>query len=270
VTDTVTGEEKQYHSNPANGLCGGADLAFAGAALPSPALRSAPSSVDADSLRLLGGRFSVVLEARVPGSGATANGTVLRAGDRLGFFSLPALTGDPEFPEIIVKMVDARSIGSGFWFFHSSLTNLEYTITVTDSATGAVRLYHNGAPFCGGADTGAFSDSPPTSGLDLNGAWSGEISFPSDCFRCANRHEPVQITFSHVGNAVAGILVTDCLGMTELRGTMHGDLLQIDFWPMSGTGNFEGSVSSRKIQVEKNCDPWGYGYDHTMRISLTR
>jgi len=177
VTDTVTGEEKQYHSNPSNGLCGGADLAFAGAALPSPALRSAPSSVDADSLRLLGGRFSVVLEARVPGSGATANGTVLRAGDRLGFFSLPALTGDPEFPEIIVKMVDARSIGSGFWFFHSSLTNLEYTITVTDSATGAVRLYHNGAPFCGGADTGAFSDSPPTSGLDLNGAWSGEISF---------------------------------------------------------------------------------------------
>ena len=64
--------------------------------------------------------------------------------------------------------------------------------------------------------------------------------------------------------------MTDCLGMTELRGTMHGDLLQIDFWPMSGTGNFEGSVSSRKIQVEKNCDPWGYGNDHTMRISLTR
>jgi hypothetical protein len=100
----------------------------------------------------------VSLEARVPGSGATAKGTVLRAGDRLGFFSLPALTGDPEFPEIIVKMVDARSIGSGFWFFHSSLTSLEYTITVTDSVTGAVRLYHNGAPFCGGADTSAFSE----------------------------------------------------------------------------------------------------------------
>jgi hypothetical protein len=55
-------------------------------------------------------------------------------------------------------MVDARSIGSGFWFFHSSLTSLEYTITVTDSVTGAVRLYHNGAPFCGGADTSAFSE----------------------------------------------------------------------------------------------------------------
>jgi photosystem II stability/assembly factor-like uncharacterized protein len=271
VTDTVTGEHKEYRSNPSLAFCGGADLAFSGAATLAPkSLVSSPASVEVDTLRLLGGRFTVTLEARVPGSDATAPGAVLRAGDRLGFFSLPALTGDPQFPEIIVKMVDARSIGSGFWFFHSSLTSLQYTITVRDTVTGAVRLYRNGAPFCGGADTGAFSDSPPATGLNLTGAWTGTISFPTDCFQCPSRSESIAISLFHTGSTVSGIVTTECLGRSELRGTLQGDLLRIDFWPPSGTGDFEGSVTSTRIDIRKNCDPWGYGDDLTQKVFLTR
>jgi hypothetical protein len=59
-------------------------------------------------------------------------------------------------------MVDATTapppFGGAFWFFHSSLTDVTYTLTVTDHQTGRVRTYSSaGSPaFCGGADTNAF------------------------------------------------------------------------------------------------------------------
>jgi len=31
-----------------------------------------------------------------------------------------------------------------------------------------------------------------------------------------------------------------------------------------------GSVTSTAIHVEKNCDYWGYGSDHTMQLDLSR
>jgi hypothetical protein len=42
-------------------------------------------------------------------------------------------------------------------FFYGALSNLEYTITVTDTATGAVKTYRNPAgTYCGGLDDHAF------------------------------------------------------------------------------------------------------------------
>ncbi len=44
--------------------------------------------------------------------------------------------------------------------FHTGLTDLDYTLTVTDQVTRAVRTYSGGATdglrLCGSADTGAF------------------------------------------------------------------------------------------------------------------
>jgi hypothetical protein len=59
-------------------------------------------------------------------------------------------------------MVDATAapppFGGAFWFFHSSLTDLTYTITVTDHLRGRIRTYtSSGTAFCGGADTNAFA-----------------------------------------------------------------------------------------------------------------
>ena len=83
---------------------------------------------------------------------------VVASGDRFGFFSLPEVTGDPKFPEVIVKMIDATALDGNFWFFHTGLTSLSYTLTVTDSMTTVSRTYESATPFCGGADTHAFSD----------------------------------------------------------------------------------------------------------------
>lgn len=74
--------------------------------------------------------------------------------DRSGYFSLPAFTGDADFPEVFVKMVDATSVFGDFWLFHTGLTDLTYTLTVDDSVTGATRTYEKpGGDYCGGADT---------------------------------------------------------------------------------------------------------------------
>lgn len=69
---------------------------------------------------------------------------------------------------------------------------------------------------------------------------------------------------------MTGRFSTVCLGDRELSGNLDGDQLTLDFSPISGTGNLTGLASSTRIHVEKNCDPWGYGNDHTMALDLSR
>jgi hypothetical protein len=45
--------------------------------------------------------------------------------------------------ELILKVLDGRSINDHFWVFYGALSNVEYTIRVTDTATGATRTYTN-------------------------------------------------------------------------------------------------------------------------------
>jgi hypothetical protein len=45
--------------------------------------------------------------------------------------------------ELVVKVLDGRSYNGHFWVFYGALSNLAYTITVTDTQTGEVRTYLN-------------------------------------------------------------------------------------------------------------------------------
>ncbi|MCA1610932.1 MAG: hypothetical protein ABR610_02235 [Thermoanaerobaculia bacterium] len=45
--------------------------------------------------------------------------------------------------ELVVKLVDGRGLNGRYWFFSGALSDVEYTIAVTDTATGAVRTYFN-------------------------------------------------------------------------------------------------------------------------------
>jgi hypothetical protein len=59
--------------------------------------------------------------------------------------------------ELMVKVLDGRPINGTFWVFYGALSNVEYTLTVTDTVTGRVRTYHNPAGRLASAgDTGAF------------------------------------------------------------------------------------------------------------------
>jgi hypothetical protein len=44
--------------------------------------------------------------------------------------------------ELLVKLLDKRGINGYYWFFYGALTDVEYTITVTDTETSAVKTYH--------------------------------------------------------------------------------------------------------------------------------
>lgn len=119
---------------------------------------------DSGVLRLNGAHsFDLTLTARDPRTGNTGSGKVIGQNDVYGYFSLPSLSGNAGNPEIIVKMVDATgapALGGGFWFFHAALTDVQYTMTVMDQTTGAVRTYTNASSgpgqLCGGVDTSAF------------------------------------------------------------------------------------------------------------------
>jgi hypothetical protein len=57
----------------------------------------------------------------------------------------------------MIKIVDGRAVNGHFWMIYGSLSNVEYTVTVTDTATGGSRMYTNSAgQLASRADTGAF------------------------------------------------------------------------------------------------------------------
>ena len=55
-------------------------------------------------------------------------------------------------------MLDGRLVNGYFWVFYGALSDVEYTITVTDTVTGKRRTYHNDAHHQGSrSDVTAFA-----------------------------------------------------------------------------------------------------------------
>ena len=93
----------------------------------------------ASALCLNAGRFRVSVSwitATASGSGTA----VLLTGDT-GYFWF-FTSGNVE---IVVKVVDGRTFNNHFWVFAGGLTNVDTTITVTDTVLGTTRTYRNPA-----------------------------------------------------------------------------------------------------------------------------
>ncbi len=118
--------------------------------------------VTGDELCLLGGRFKVSVDYRNQHAGGTGGtGTVVPSTDETGMFWFFG----PENVELIVKVLDGRLINGHFWLFYGALTDLEFELTLTDTATGEVAIYHNPpGEICGLADTAAFPGEPEEPG----------------------------------------------------------------------------------------------------------
>jgi hypothetical protein len=78
--------------------------------------------------------------------------------------------------EAVVKVLDGRALDQSYWVFYGALSDVEYSLTVTDTVTGIVRKYSNPAGlFASVGDTLAFP--PPTTLQLIDGAVvKGEIS----------------------------------------------------------------------------------------------
>jgi ELWxxDGT repeat protein len=176
VTDTATGLTRRY-DNLANQLASVGDtdgfgpLGAAEAATP----KAAPSSVPLVSARtdaaiagvagvatvcvagpqrlcLQGDRFAVTAIWK-DFQGNTGIGTAVPLSGDTGYFWFFA----PTNVEVVTKVLDGRALGGKFWFFYGALSNVEYTLTVTDTQTGAIKVYKNpSGQFGSVADTSAF------------------------------------------------------------------------------------------------------------------
>ncbi|MFN2384740.1 MAG: PKD domain-containing protein [Thermoanaerobaculia bacterium] len=110
-------------------------------------------------------RFAVTLGARDQRTDRLGSGQAIPQNDLFGYFSIPALTGDAANPEVFVKVLDGRVVNGSFWVFYGGLTDVEYTITVLDLATGRSRTYtKRPGESCGGFDTAAFPEAAAEEG----------------------------------------------------------------------------------------------------------
>jgi PKD repeat protein len=113
--------------------------------------------------------FEISIDAVSPHDGQTYASRAVAISDRFGWFSFPQITGDPDNPEVTVKLLEAKVDGH-YWIFWSAMTSLEYTMTVRDAVTGQVQVYRKeSAEACGGWDTTSFpfvaTPTPPGPGV---------------------------------------------------------------------------------------------------------
>lgn len=182
VTDTQTGDSRSY-SNPlgqaspavtdtsAFGSCPASSASVATAAkapaapeaakdTSTPAVAPAAKAVCTPApgnLCLSGRRFRIEVSWR-DFQGKTGTGTVVPFGsDDSGLFWF----FDNDNWEMLVKVVDGCALNNRLWVFSAALTNVEYTLRVTDTVTGQVKEYRNplGTASRAIADTSTFSCS---------------------------------------------------------------------------------------------------------------
>ncbi len=113
----------------------------------------------ATALCLNGGRFKVEISwGDFANRGGTGHAVPLSADTGYFWFF------DPANVETVVKVLDGRGNNGHFWVFYGALSNVEYTLTVTDTQTGLARRYFN--------PLGQFASVGDTQGFGPLGAYA--------------------------------------------------------------------------------------------------
>jgi hypothetical protein len=87
----------------------------------------------------LNGRFRVEVRFTDPRSNLPGAGrAVPLTSDTGGFWFFDASNA-----ELMIKILDGRALNGHFWVFAGALSDVEYTITVTDTQTGKSKVYRN-------------------------------------------------------------------------------------------------------------------------------
>lgn len=158
VTDTVTGRTKTY-TNTA-GECGAIDNDFARAALVATAPlvegrslgeRAGSCVAGPSTVCLLDGRFRLTVDWRNQFNNTSGGGLARQLSNLTGAFAFTEAAN----LELLVKTLD---FPDKYLVIYGSLSNLEFTLRVTDTVTGISKSYFNPAGnYCGGIDTTTFA-----------------------------------------------------------------------------------------------------------------
>lgn len=104
-----------------------------------------------------GSRFKVEAQWKTP-DGRTGSGTLVRLTDDSGYFWFFSSSN----VEMVFKVLNGCGINHAFWFYAGGLTNVQVTITLTDTTTGRTKTYTNpqGNAFQPVQDSAAFMTCP--------------------------------------------------------------------------------------------------------------
>jgi photosystem II stability/assembly factor-like uncharacterized protein len=247
VTDTRTGRSKTYF-NPQDTLASVADTsafpastapnqidvlavpaaaAAARAALAAPPIESAAKpqlaascTADATTLCLSSDRFKIQVAWQALHLGTSGNGQAVPLTSDTGYFWFFKSSN----VELIVKVVDGTPVNGQFWVFYGALSNVQYTITVTDTVTGAIVSYANPSDHLASrADTSAFGQLLETTSTVVSASAGGTLTLPSGSsivfppgFVASDRHVTLSLVSSLgalppsglVGSVGAGLVLS--------------------------------------------------------------
>ena len=114
--------------------------------------RIEPTACAIDSVCVRQDRFRARVRWVAP-DGTRGAGEGVRMTDDTGAFWF----FQPSNFELVIKVLDGRAINGHFWVFYGSLTNIEFTLDVTDTESGIVKNYFNPqGRLASSADTSAF------------------------------------------------------------------------------------------------------------------
>ncbi|HEV3073720.1 MAG TPA: hypothetical protein VHB47_04815 [Thermoanaerobaculia bacterium] len=173
VADTAHGTVKTYSNTP--GDCGAIDDAAFPGQEPAPAAGAAAVSraaaagaapmgschPTATTLCLLNGRFAATVTWQNQFNGVIGVGMAGPLSSETGTFYFT----DPTDKELLVKILD---FGDRIGVFYGTLSNLQYTLQVTDTSTGGTKTYFNPpGNYCGGIDNAFPSDLTASTSITL-------------------------------------------------------------------------------------------------------
>jgi hypothetical protein len=210
-----------------------------GAGVFGRAFSSPNCAADSEVLCLQNGRFQARVSWKNPFTGETGTGKTLPLTGDTGsfwFFSSGNL-------EMMVKVLDARPVNGYFWVYYGSLSNVEYTLAITDTATGATKTYHNPPLHFGSqADVAAFKDSPSSAAAlavepaplkppaaPADGLIPASYCFPTATAFCALNRFRVEVSFIDPRSATTGqgraVQLTDDTGVFWFFGPSNLELM---------------------------------------------
>ncbi len=159
VTDTRTGRVKRYRNPRGRFASRGDTEAFPAVHFPDPPDPQPPLSTppyleresapvpnesssscrsSASNLCLNDNRFRVEVDW-VLADGRSGRGIAKPLTNDTGYFWF----FNQSNVELVVKALDGRPVNGNFWIFYGALSNVEYTLKVTDTQTGKVKRYRN-------------------------------------------------------------------------------------------------------------------------------